>query len=115
MGGSCAGVARGHLSDSEAGVHVYLRASPGAKRSEVKGLYGEHAIKLSVASPPEKGRANAEIEGLLAEVFGVGVSAVAVVRGAPGRDKVALVRSVSLEQALDSLDGELDGLGEYGG
>lgn len=115
MGGSCAGVARGHLSDSEAGVHVYLRVSPGAKRSEVKGLYGEHAIKLSVASPPEKGRANAEIEGLLAEVFGVGVSAVAVVRGAPGRDKVALVRSVSLEQALDSLDGELDGLGEYGG
>lgn len=115
MGGSCAGVARGHLSDSEAGVHVYLRASPGAKRSEVKGLYGEHAIKLSVASPPEKGRANAEIEGLLAEVFGVGVSAVAVVRGAPGRDKVALVRSVSLEQALDSLDGVLDGPGEYGG
>jgi uncharacterized protein YggU (UPF0235/DUF167 family) len=78
-------------------------------------LYGEHVIKLFVASPPEKGRANAEIEGLLAEVFGVGVSAVAVVRGAPGRDKVALVRGVSLEQALDSLDGVLDGLGEYGG
>jgi hypothetical protein len=40
---------------------------------------------------------------------------IVVVRGASGRDEVALVRGVSLEQALDSLDGVLDGLGGYGG
>jgi uncharacterized protein (TIGR00251 family) len=64
-------VARGYLAESGEGVHVYLRVSPGAKRSGARGLHGEHEINLSVASPPEKGRASAEAEGLLAEAFGV--------------------------------------------
>jgi uncharacterized protein YggU (UPF0235/DUF167 family) len=71
---SCAGVDKAYLAESGEGVRIHLLASPGAKRSRVKGSYGEHAIqfKLSVTSPPEKARANAGAEGLLAEVFGVG-------------------------------------------
>ena len=39
-----------------------LRASPGAKSTGIKGLYGEGAVRISVAAPPVEGRVNAEIE-----------------------------------------------------
>lgn len=108
-------MAREYLVGSGEGVRISLRVSPDAKNSGIKGLYGDRMVKLSVTLPPEKGKANAEVEGLLAEVFGVGVSAVEVVRGASGRDKVALVRGVSLERALGALDGALGGKDGYGG
>lgn len=102
-------MARGYLTGSDKGVRVVLRVSPGARKTGIKSLYGETAIKLSVASPPEKGRANAEVERLLAEALGVGPSQVEVVRGASVRDKVALVRGVSEERAGRVLDGLLGG------
>ena len=54
----------------EGGVYVKLRVSPGAKSTAVKGVYGESAIKLSVAAPPVEGKANAEVERYLARIFG---------------------------------------------
>lgn len=105
----CAGVARGYLSDSGNGVRVALRVSTGAKKTRIKGTYGETAPKLAVAAPPEKGRANAEVERLLAAVLGVAASQVEVVRGASSRDKVVLVRGNSekrVNEALEEVLGE---------
>jgi uncharacterized protein YggU (UPF0235/DUF167 family) len=38
---------------------------PGSKRSSVNGLYGEAAVRLSVAAPPVDGKANVEVEKVL--------------------------------------------------
>jgi uncharacterized protein (TIGR00251 family) len=73
---------------AEGGVYVKLRVSPGAKSTAIKGLYGESAIKLSVAAPPVEGKANAEIERYLARLFGASSS---VVKGASSRDKLVFV------------------------
>ena len=72
-------------------------------------MYGDKAIKLSVAAPPEKGRANAEVERFLAEALGLAVSQVEVVRGGSGRDKTVLARGASEKQASRALDGLLGG------
>lgn len=85
-------------------MRVCLRVSPGAKTTGIKGLYGENALKLAVAAPPEKGRANAEAERFLAAAVGVAASQVEIVRGASGRDKVALVRGVSVQHVGDALE-----------
>lgn len=90
---------RKYLRGSEEGARVCLRVSPGAKRSGIKGLYGDLAIKLSVSAPLEKGRANGEVERLLA-----GEGGVEVVRGASSLDKVALVRGGSEERVGGVLD-----------
>ncbi len=74
------------------GFYVNLRVSPGAKSTEVKGLYGERAVKLSVAAPPVEGKANAEVHRYLARLFRVSRSEVAVVKGASSRDKLVFVR-----------------------
>ncbi len=58
----------------------------------MKGVYGEEAVKLSVAAPPVDGKANAEVERFLAGLLGLGPSAVYIVHGATSRDKSVLVR-----------------------
>lgn len=82
-----------------------LWISPGAKSTGVKGLYGEEALKLSVAAPPANGRANAEVESFLAGLLGAPKSGVSVVKGAASRDKLVFVRGAKLETVLKSLVG----------
>lgn len=80
-----------------------LRVSPGAKSTAIKGLYGEGAIRLSVAAPPVEGRANAEVERYLARLFGLSRLEVAVVKGAPSRDKLVCVRGSSPDEVRTRL------------
>jgi uncharacterized protein (TIGR00251 family) len=77
---------------------VRLRVSPGAKSTGIKGLYGEGALRLSVAAPPTGGRANAEIERYLVRTLGVSRSGVLVVKGAQSRDKVVFVRGLAVDE-----------------
>jgi uncharacterized protein len=82
----------------DGGVYVRLRVSPGAKSTRIKGLYGEGALRLSVAAPPTGGRANAEIERYLVRILGVSRSGVFVVKGAQSRDKVVFVHGLAVDE-----------------
>lgn len=87
--------AQDFVRPTKGGVYVKLRVSPGAKSTAVKGLYGEDALRLSVAAPPVEGRANAEVERYLARLFGLSRSQVSVIKGASSRDKLVSVRGSS--------------------
>ena len=72
----------------------------------IAGVHGE-ALKVRVVSRPERGRANAELLALLAELLGVPKGAVSVVKGESSRRKVVLVAAPladpgRLLQAMDS-------------
>ena len=64
-----------------------LRVAPGAGRTQIVGRHGE-AWKLRVASPPERGRANAAVLRLLAETLDVPERSLVLVSGHASRDKV---------------------------
>jgi len=89
---------------AEGGVFVKLRVSPGAKSTAVKGLYGESAIKLSVAAPPVEGKANAQIERYLSRLLGVPGSGITVVKGTSSRDKLVFVSSCVPEEVRTLLN-----------
>lgn len=95
---------RGFARPYKSGVLVRLRVSPGAKKTFLKGFYGEDAVKLSVAAPPMDGKANAEAERFLAGLLDVAPSDVAVVHGASSRDKSILVRGRDMNEALGRLE-----------
>jgi uncharacterized protein YggU (UPF0235/DUF167 family) len=61
-------------------------------------LVGRHGDgwKVRVAAPPERGRANEALVGLLASVLEVPASSVRVVGGQRGRSKVVEVDSLEL-------------------
>jgi len=75
----------GFVRESKNGALLNLRVSPGARSTSLEGTYGDAALKIRIASLPTGGRANAEIEGFLAGLFGVVPSSVEIVRQGQGR------------------------------
>jgi uncharacterized protein (TIGR00251 family) len=82
-------------------VHVVPKAS----RSEIVGLEGE-TIKVRVAAPPTKGKANKELIKLLAGALGVTKSQVEIVSGQKARHKRLRVHGVSGSTVLALLQPE---------
>lgn len=64
---------------------VHLR--PGARQAKVEEMK-EGQLRVWVRAKPEKGKANAEMTGLLAEHFGVARSLVRIVIGKTAREKL---------------------------
>jgi uncharacterized protein YggU (UPF0235/DUF167 family) len=96
------------------GAELRVKASPGARDDRIEDVAldasGESHLKVHIRAAPEKGRANAAIEALLAEALGVPKSAVSVEKGAAGRAKVVRIAAdASIAAALAKLAGEADG------
>jgi uncharacterized protein (TIGR00251 family) len=81
------------------GATLPLRVQPKAKRNAVQGEQAG-ALKVSVAAPPEDGRANDAVLALLREEFGLPRSQLALLAGQTSRNKVVLVRGVTPQQLL---------------
>jgi uncharacterized protein len=73
-----------------------VRVHPRAKRSALKGRFGD-AWKLDLAAPPVDGKANDECVRFFAELAGVPRSRVRIVTGASSRMKVVEVEGLAQE------------------
>ncbi len=62
------------------------------------GRHGD-AWKVRVAAPPERGRANDAVVGVIAQALGVDRRDVRLVGGASGRDKVVELTGLTLDEA----------------
>jgi len=94
------------------GVRLFLRASPGASRNKIAGLWlkhdGERRLAVHVLAPPDKGKANAAILKLLAKSLGLPKSALSVTAGETSRLKTIAIAGEpkALAAALTDLSGE---------
>ena len=91
-----------------------MRAQPNASKDAIEGLgeeaSGQRYLKVRIRAVPEKGKANAAIEMLLAKTLGIPKSAVSVENGETQRIKTVLISAdASIRQALATLTGETDG------
>lgn len=86
----------------QGGVTVEVLASAGAADSRVRGLHGG-ALKVAVRAAPEKGKANKEIEELLAAFFGVSKNQVSVTGGLTSRKKRLLILGLTTAQAEEKI------------
>jgi uncharacterized protein (TIGR00251 family) len=75
---------------------LLVHAQPGARSS---GIAGEHggALKIRIAAPAIENKANAALKAFIAEVLGVPMSSVTLLRGARGRRKSVEIRGVGPE------------------
>jgi len=71
---------------SEMGSILPVLAQPGARRNTVLGVRAG-ALRVAVAAPPNKGKANAAIQVLLSEALGCRPAQVALITGATSRLK----------------------------
>lgn len=76
------------------GVTVNVRLTPGARKEGIFGVVdagdGKKALKISVRSPPEDGKANKELLALLAKEWGLPKTALSLLSGDASRQKVVL-------------------------
>jgi uncharacterized protein (TIGR00251 family) len=77
------------------GLTIHVQAQPGAKRTEIVGLYGD-SIKVRLASPPVDGKANDCLIEFLARRLSVKRGQIAIVRGTSSRRKDVLVAASGL-------------------
>jgi uncharacterized protein len=83
---------------------IDIHVQPGARKTEVVGLYGE-AIKIKVAATPERGIANDALVDFIAEKLGMAKHAVKLVRGRTGRNKTIAVEGMTVEEIRAGLLG----------
>lgn len=81
---------------------ISVRVTPGAARSEVAG-FAEGILRIKIAAPPLKGKANRELEAFLSQRLGLGRGEVAIIRGHTSRDKIVAVYGLNQEKALKLL------------
>jgi uncharacterized protein (TIGR00251 family) len=93
------------------GVTLAVRAQPGAKKTAIVGIYGEGTdaqLKIAVQAPPLEGRANETLIAFLAETFGLPKSTVELLTGELSRNKVFLLRGVTMARATAVLARRID-------
>ena len=76
------------------GYILKLHVVPGSRQTAVAGLHGDR-LKVKVASPPEKGRANQELLEFLARSLKVPLKDVHLTSGTTSRAKVVAVHDLS--------------------
>lgn len=69
---------------------ISVRVQPSGGRSRIVGVHGD-SLKVRVSAPANEGKANAELIRFITGVIGVRRSAVDIVSGHRGRDKVIRV------------------------
>jgi hypothetical protein len=80
-------------------VRVIVRAS----RTGLAGLLPDGTLKVRVAAPPAGGAANRALVAYLAEVLGIRESAIEIVAGEKGRDKILAITGLGAGEVDERL------------
>lgn len=76
-----------------------VKVVPGSSRTEVAGWLGE-SLKVRVAAPPEKGKANQAVIRLLSELLALPVASFTIVSGASSQRKFIAIEGIDRKQLL---------------
>lgn len=88
------------IRETADGVEIDLLVVPNASKAGVVGVHGDR-VKIRVASPPEKNKANAAVIALLRDV--TGAKKVEITHGRTGRHKTVLLRGVTADAVKQAL------------
>ena len=84
---------------------LHLRVYPNAGRNELNG-FTDGVLRVKIAAPPVDGKANRELIIFLSRVLGVSRSALTIVKGQTGRNKVIAVNGLSHDDIMVRLSTE---------
>ena len=90
------------IQEKDGSLAFPVRVVPRAKENEMVGVEGG-VLRVRIAAPPVKGKANEALVESLAQALGVRKRQVEIVRGQRARDKIIRVRGLSEKQARKRL------------
>ena len=86
----------------EGGFEFTVKVVPGSSRTASAGLIGE-SLKVKVAAPPEKGKANKCLIEFLSKKAGVKRGDVVIVAGQTSEVKQVIIRTGSIDSVVEKL------------
>lgn len=96
------------LQPAADGIRLPIRAAPGARRDEIKGVHNGK-LKVATTAAPEKGKANKAICTFLAKRLGIPRRSLEIIHGATAQDKVLLVRDMTASDLKERLRNAVSG------
>jgi uncharacterized protein (TIGR00251 family) len=81
---------------------ILLRVYPAASKNEVLGFTGE-VLRVKVAAPPVRGKANKELLTFLSQVLSISPRALTIIQGHTSKNKVIAVAGLSQEEIMKRL------------
>jgi hypothetical protein len=93
------------------GTILPIRAHPGARRNEIRGVQ-DGMLKVSVTQGPEKGKANKAVIELLAKKLGLKKSQIELIAGETSHQKRFLLRGVTPDELAERIRALPDSAGE---
>lgn len=88
---------------SELSVTLVVRVTPRASRNGVAGVREDGVLLVRTSAAPVDGAANAAVIQLVADLFGLRRSQVAVKSGLTSRDKILTLSGISAEERDEKL------------
>ncbi len=82
---------------------VSLKVAPGASKESVDGWLGE-TLKVRVVAPPERGKANAAAEKIVALALGISPDDVSIISGHHSARKTIEIQGLSVGQIRSRTD-----------
>jgi uncharacterized protein (TIGR00251 family) len=68
-----------------------IKVIPKSPKSEIAGRMADGTLKIRIAAPPEKGRANEELRSFLARQYDVPAANVTILSGATSQTKLVRI------------------------
>jgi uncharacterized protein (TIGR00251 family) len=90
------------IQEDEQGVILVAKIVPGSSKTALAGIL-DRMVKIKVAAPPEKGKANQCLIAFLAKQLGVRKNAVRIVAGQTNPVKHVRIEGVSARTCLEKL------------
>jgi uncharacterized protein len=88
------------------GSSIQVKITPGSSRTKLLGLHGE-CLKIAVAAPPEKGKANLALIEFLAELTGISKQQVKLTSGETNPQKTLTLSGIEPKNCIELLQGKL--------
>jgi uncharacterized protein (TIGR00251 family) len=85
------------VREAPGGITLRVRVKPRASHDAIEGVR-EGALVVRLTAPPVEGAANAALARVLAKALGLPPSAIALARGAKGRDKLVEIAGATTAQ-----------------
>lgn len=90
------------IEENEGGVVFTVKVVPGSSRTAIAGLLGG-MLKVKVAAPAEKGKANISLIDFLAETAGVKKKCLSIISGQTNPVKKIRISGITAEQIRNRL------------
>jgi uncharacterized protein len=85
------------------GVILPVRAQPGARRNELRGLQ-DGALRVCVTQVAEKGKANKAVIEVLSKSLGLRKSQIDLIAGETSHQKRFLIRGTTIEELRERVE-----------